>query len=185
METMHKPDTLARELTKTEIDIAVAQIVDRLMRYATCAHEIYLEQEGGEISLDYQDHESYKMFCNSHGIPVGVHPLWDEAIEVCEVSIMAKYVKKWVSGKLDSEECAEIYFVADAISEFDLGWVFLDQPSFFYQAGQDAKKAQMDNVESFFRVGTRKSPGSKSRALSHKKHGRGIASKFLHATETT
>lgn len=177
METMHKPDAIARELTKTEVDIAVAQIVDRLMRLAICAEEIYLEQENGNIEPDYQDHESYKGFCESHGIPIGVHPMWHDAIMVSEVPMMAKYVKRWVSGRLDSEECAEIYFVADAISEFDLGWVFLDQASFLYHREQSS--AYRNNVLQFFKIGTRNAGGVKSYKLSKDKWGRGIASRFL------
>jgi hypothetical protein len=166
METINEPKLATRELTKTEIDIAVAQIADRLMRFVRFAEDInrhndkILDQDDEREDLklvDYHVKTSWSRFAELHNIPDGVHPMFDEALTTHNVKDVSAHIRKWVRGILSPEDCDILITYASIWNEYDLGWVFMDSPSFYYQGDACIEK---ENFAKFLEIGSRNYKGN-------------------------
>jgi len=130
METIDEPKPATRELTKTEIDIAVAQIADRLTR----AVQFAIALDECEEDFDESDPACpvVRKYRDRFSIPEGVHPMVWERPTPDAVDGIRKHIRKWVRGLLPANECALIYLESVEMDEYDISWVFMEEPSFFY-----------------------------------------------------
>jgi len=163
---MHKPEAPSRELTKTEIDIAVAQIVDRLTRVIRFADDVNRHNRAVEdgaqsisekVYVEYDDPKSWAQFAEKHDIPDGVHPMFCEALSMDDIKDVSTYVRRWVRGILSPHDCAVLVMYADIWNEYDLGWVFMEKPSFNYRGDECV---QDENFEQFKSIGSRNYKGN-------------------------
>ena len=162
METIDKPEAHSRELTKTEIDIAVAQINDRLVRVVKFAEDINtyndsIEDDDSEALVSYQEPSSWSSFAAKHDIPDGVHPLFCEAIRMDEIKDVSAHIRKWVRGILSRDDCELLVLYACQWNEYDFGWVFMGTPSFYYTS---KKEAHTENHKRFVEIGSRNYKGN-------------------------
>lgn len=130
METIDKPESNTRELTKTEVDIAVAQIADRLTRVIEFANSLAECDEDWD-SLD-ADSPTVAKYRAQFSIPEGVHPMADECAPRSTIKAVGKLIRKWVRGELSKDACAMMYLESVEVFEYDISWVFMEEPSFFY-----------------------------------------------------
>ena len=166
METINEPKLATRELTKTEIDIAVAHIADRLTRVIRFAEDInrhndsmpddVVDNESG-ASVGYHSPSSWAVFAAKYDIPEGVHPMFDEALRIDEIKDVSAYIRKWVRGNLSRHDCELLVLYASEWNEYDLGWVFMERPGFNYSAKSDA---DIENRMRFVEIGSRNYKGS-------------------------
>jgi len=130
METINEPKLATRELTKTEIDIAVAQIADRLMRVHQFSNAL------DQCMEDYNDEDPecpvFRKYRDRFGIPEGVHPMVEERAPRSYLKTVEKLIRKWVRGELSRDSCAMMYLESVEVFEYDISWVFMEEPSFFY-----------------------------------------------------
>jgi hypothetical protein len=152
MGTSYKPEAPVRELTKTEIDIAVAQIVDRLTRVIRFANDVAKELEDSEDeTLD--ESKAFTVFAEKHGIPEGVHPCPWERPQIHKIKDISKHVRKWVKGELSPADCDALHADAMEWGEYDIGFVFLGQPSFYYDEARCVDVSEV--AKKFTSVGSR------------------------------
>ena len=166
METIHKSEASVRELTKTEIDIAVAQIVDRLTRVIRFAEDInrhndavsddVVDNESG-ASVGYHSPSSWAVFAAKYDIPEGVHPMFDEALRIEKIKDVSAYIRKWVRGNLSRHDCELLLLYASEWNEYDFGWVFMESPNFNYSSKSNA---DLENRKRFVEIGSRNYKGN-------------------------
>jgi len=166
METIDKPGPITRELTKTEIDIAVAQIADRLTRVIRFAEDINRHNDAvsDDVADDksgpfvgYHNPSSWAEFAAKHDIPHGVHPLFDEALRIDEIKDVSAHIRKWVRGNLSRHDCELLVLYASEWNEYDFGWVFMESPGFNYSNKSDAG---LENRKRFVEIGSRNYKGN-------------------------
>jgi hypothetical protein len=151
MDTKTKASENHRELTKTEIDLAAAQIKDRLYRLLNCQDDI-VESWDSLDDGNFDDRENERMFKAKYDIPEDVFLFYE-----CD-SRFAKEVEQWIkpfaAGQL-TEELIRLEIIDDAMemNEYDYGWVFLGIHVNFYdiENGIDIDDADKEIVE----IGTR------------------------------
>lgn len=166
METINKPELAARELTKTEIDIAVAQITDRLTRVIRFAEDInrrndavpddVADDESGPF-VGYDNPLSWAEFAAKYDIPEGVHPLFNEALRIDEIKDVSAHIRKWVRGNLSRHDCELLVLYASEWNEYDFGWVFMESPGFYYS---NKNAAGLENAKRFVEIGSRNYKGN-------------------------
>ena len=158
MGTSHKPEAPVRELTKTEIDIAVAEIVDRLTRTIRFANDVAKELEDSEDD-NIDESKVFAAFAEKYGIPEGVHPCPWERAPIHKFKDISKHVRKWVKGELSPNDCQAIHDDAMDFEEYDIGFVFLGQPSFYYDEERRVDVAEV--AAKFTSVGSRNYKGKR------------------------
>jgi hypothetical protein len=154
MDTQTKASENHRELTKTEIDLAAAQIKDRFYRLLNCQDDIVkswnLSSDLGEDIIDDEesDQAHERRFRAKYDIPEDVS-LFSE----CD-SRLAKEVEQWIkpfaAGQLTEELIRlEIISMAMEMDEYDYAWVFLGIHANFYdkENGIDIKDADKEIIE--------------------------------------
>ena len=117
METTTETNQANRELTKTEIQIVIAQVQDRLMRVAKAQTELIKNLE-----LQYPEEETKTKLRKKYDIPKGVHlfiagvdaALLDYAVKACKLYIVA-----FVHGKQTKETLDHLFFFFDEVGECD------------------------------------------------------------------
>ena len=149
METTTETHQANRELTKTEIQIVVAQIQDRLMRVAK-AQKDYIEDielhwlrhpsdQKGKIDK-YPEEEKKTQLRKKYDIPEGVH-LFMDGVDSALLGFDAKackpYIMAFVSGKLTKETLDHLLFFFEEVGECDYGWILVERPIGFYDAPSD------------------------------------------------
>ena len=159
METSNKPEAPVRELTKTEVDLSVAEIVDRLTRTIQFANDVLKEMESDFDDDGYPDESVvFAKHAERHGIPDGVHPLWQECAPIHKIKDVSKHVRKWVKGVLSPDDCEAIYIDAMVWDEYDIGFVFLGEPSFYYSK---KRVESSETQKKFISVGSRNYSGKR------------------------
>lgn len=158
MGTSHKPEAPVRELTKTEIDIAVAEIVDRLTRTIRFANDVAKELEDSEDD-NIDESKVFAAFAEKYGIPEGVHPCPWERAPIHKIKDISKHVRKWVKGQLSPSDCQIIHDEAMHVWEYDVGFVFLGEPSFYYDEARCVDVAEV--AAKFTSVGSRNYKGKR------------------------
>jgi hypothetical protein len=144
MDTQTKTNKNNRELTKTEIELAAAEIKDRLHRLLKC--QDILSNSDYEGDLGYQSAEL--KLREEYQIPEDVY-LFSE----CD-SRWAKEVEQWIkpfaAGQL-TEELIQLEIIDRAmeIDEYDYAWVFLGIHANFYdkENGIDIDDADKEIIE--------------------------------------
>ena len=173
METTTETNPANRELTATEIKIAIAQIEDRLMRLAKAQAELTEFCGDGEcaeynrmmtgIPEDQCNDENEKIINEKtrnlrakYEIPDAVH-LFYEGMESAFLPEVAKrckpHLSAWVKGKLTSDQCEDIYFFFEEFEQADWGWIMLECPLGYYypQFNIDQKSILLEMIS----IGTR------------------------------
>lgn len=136
METTTEAGKYYRELTKTEIEIATAQIIDRITRLCKAAKEfddwLDVDSNESESAADKRKEE----IAAKYDIPDGVNFYLDEnGLKVAEVQRLKPFVKRWVEGSLYPEEIQDLVFYFSECDEIDFTWAFLEKPSYYYDSG--------------------------------------------------
>lgn len=170
METTTETHQNNRELTSTEIKIAIAQIEDRLIRLAKSQAELTEFCGDGEC-VEYeklmagvpenQCNDESKRIINKkscdlrakYDIPDGVYLFCAGLTKTDPISKLKLYLSSWVKGKLTEEDCDEIHFYFEDIREADWGWIMLERPLGYYDApsDEDQNAIKMEMVS----IGTR------------------------------
>ena len=165
METTTETNPNNRELTTTEIQIAIAQIQDRLTRYVKAERELYkLLEEYCDTNSDDAGFDEYEKSAKEkirikYDIPDSVF-LWglardDEPCSLTHVNEFVKpYVSAFVKGKLDEESLSAVRMFFDEVDEYDYGWILIERPFCYYQAG--GQHADSEEIEAeITQIGTR------------------------------
>lgn len=149
MDTQTEADKNNRELTKTEVELAAAEIKDRLHRLLECqdAIEKYWDLLDERVEEDHDDEEARRRFREKYQIPVDVS-LFSE----CD-SRWAKEVEQWIkpfaAGQL-TEDLIQLEIIDHAmeIDEYDYAWVFLGIHANFYdkENGIDIEDADKEII---------------------------------------
>jgi hypothetical protein len=153
METTTEASPSNRELTPTEIKIAIAQIEDRLMRLAKAQSE--LTKFYYDDATRYESSgEKIKELRKKYEIPDGVF-IFEAAsggsafTTDCKADIKS-YLASWVRGRLTKDQCQDIYWYFEEIREADWGWIMLERPLGYYDApsddDQDAIRLEMESI---------------------------------------
>lgn len=127
METTTETSQNNRELTKTEIKIAIAQIEDRLDRWIKAAHIVRNSWESGDEAEITEEHARQK-----YDIPYGVCLFPLEAAWDCDKELFMKFAKWWLKGELDENSFNLFTFHFGEIVEVEYFWVLMDQPGYWY-----------------------------------------------------
>jgi hypothetical protein len=149
METTTETNQANRELTKTEIQIVIAQVQDRLMRVAKAQTELIKDiklhwlqhpiDEEGERD-EYPEEERKTKLRKKYDIPEGVHLFMDgvdSALLDSEAKACKPYIVAFVHGKLTKETLDHLFFFFDEVGECDYGWILVERPIGFYDAVSD------------------------------------------------
>ena len=147
METQTQTNQNHRELTKTEIKIASAQIEDRLERILAAQRELDRLScgQGKYARIHKMPEEQYgrafndvrKKILDKYEIPRGVYAFYqgdaDFTRDKSALRGLFKMIPHFVAGAL-TEGFIDHHLIYRCleIDELDYGWVFLDCPMFFY-----------------------------------------------------
>ena len=134
METTTETHQNNRELTTTEIKIAIAQIEDRLMRVAKAQSELKGIAEGDD------EKEFAAKLRTKYDIPEGVHlffggvgvTLTKNNVKTCKPHLAA-----FVRGKLTEDGISDLMFYFEECAECDYGWILIERPMGFYDQPSD------------------------------------------------
>jgi hypothetical protein len=161
METATNGSIDTRELTKTEIEIAAAQIADRFVRYVSAIqqHEEWCIERDAEEKDDKRIMDSINDARSRHDIPAGVAFLCVECqFTQSDVNGFKKWFRYWVAGTLTQEDMDDMHFYFAECDEIDFCWVFMDKPSFYYswQTGEKPHGFDLNAlIREWFEVGMR------------------------------
>jgi hypothetical protein len=146
METTTETNQANRELTKTEIQIVVAQIQDRLMRVAKAQRDYIEDIElhwlqhpiDEDVERDkYPEEEKKNQLRKKYDIPEGVHLFMDgvdSALLDSDAKACKPYIVAFVHGKLTKETLDHLLFFFEEDGECDYGWILVERPIGFYDA---------------------------------------------------
>lgn len=125
---------MTNDLTAPQMDVLEAVIKERLRRILLAQDEIMTV--AAEFDWDEDEKFSSASFAiaDRYDIPrLALHP--DVACE-CDSRFALqteKLIRPWVRGKMSKQDVlSQIITAADAVEEYDYGWVFLDTPMGFY-----------------------------------------------------
>jgi hypothetical protein len=175
METIDKPESHTRELTKTEIDIAVAQIADRLKRFFAfynaalnafedTAREFYdpdstTEEELMELKANQAWNTELKGLSEEYQVPIETVVVVDGFIDERHFKGTVSKARRWVKGQMSPEELTTMWEEAVDLYHYNIGWVLMESPSFGRH--QDEKGSDESVFLKFMEIGCRNHSGSK------------------------
>lgn len=134
METATETYQHNRELTPTEIKIAIAQIEDRLMRVAKAQDEVWKLSENLETEAEIDNLKTNLR--KKYDIPKEVHLFGDEEGEFKTFLPQAKkHIAAFVRGELDDLTFSDLYFYFEECRECDYPWILIEKPAGFYSSG--------------------------------------------------
>lgn len=174
METATETSQNHRELTATEIKIAIAQIEDRMMRVAKAQSELTFfiggdaEQSECDKLINAVPEERLKeeeeIVINKkstdlrvkYDIPEGVH-IFNNACDCALLKETAKkyisYISSFVKGKLTEDAAWGMILYFEEFSECDYGWILIERPMGFYN---QPSRDDMDDIQKeIISIGTR------------------------------
>ncbi len=148
-----------------------------MTRYVKAERELYAllskwgdDREGQEDEEQYEteycayEKSMFKKIREKHDIPDTVF-MWGlsryaEPVPLTEMNAFAKpYIAAFVKGKLTEEAKDDLFWFFDEVNEYDYGWILIEQPFCYYEAG--GQHADSEEIEAeITRIGTR----SKSKA---------------------
>ena len=149
MEAATQTNQNHRELTPSEIKIAIAQIEDRLMRVAKAQKE--LSKLSDKLSLALEEMESTEPECiafresedemalaekeielrEKYEIPQSVF-LFEQGMDVSAAGDCKKHISAFVRGKLTENEFLYLQYFFEDVAEADWGLILLEQPFYYY-----------------------------------------------------
>ena len=151
METTTEAHQHNRELTTTEIKIAIAQIEDRLMRVVNAQNDLwkfpfseeetYEEAETKNESLKNSLRQKYDLPNKVHIFGCGID---DEGGYFQFANQCKKHISAFVKGELTERGFADLYFFFEEVLECDYGFILIDKPIGFYGAGGEG--CQVDEI---------------------------------------
>ena len=152
MDTETKAGKNHRELTKTEIDLAAAQIKDRLYRLLNCQDAIRKSWDlSDDLSEEETDNErNTRLFKEKYDIPKDVFLYIEECNSAWAKENVVQWIKPFAAGQLTEELIRlEITDFAMDINEFDYHWVFLGIHANVYDIknGIDIKDGDKEIIE--------------------------------------
>ena len=175
MGTSYKSEALVRELTKTEIDIAVAQIADRLTRFLSfrVAAAYSFEEKDREFfpTDSTSDEELQELKLNEawnleiaklrdeFQIPDGMCELIDGHTVSPSIGKTVSKARKWVKGIMSPGDLSIVWEEAIDIYDYNIGWVFMETPTFGKHV--DEGKSDEGAFLKFMEIGCRNFIGSK------------------------
>lgn len=175
MGTSHKSEAPVRELTKTEIDIAVAQIADRLTRFLNFrgaaaysfeekAREFFppdstSDEELQELKLNEAWNLEIAKLRDEFQIPDGMCKLIDGHAASPNIIKTVSIARKWVKGIMSPGDLSLIWEKAIDIYDYNIGWVFMETPTFGSHAGEG--ESDEGAFLKFMEIGCRNFIGSK------------------------
>jgi hypothetical protein len=144
MDTKTETNKNNRELTKTEIELAAAEIKDRLHRLLEC--QDMLSNSDYEGDLGYQSAEL--KLREKYQIPAEVRLFEEDCYSRCAKQV-DRWIKPFVAGQL-SEDLIELEIIGLAMEmdEYDYPWVFLGVHGNFYdtETGIDIEDADKEII---------------------------------------
>jgi hypothetical protein len=117
-------------------------------------------RECEDEALDYKNPDSWRSHAERFNIPEGVHPLFDECPGMEMFKREEKRIRRWVKGEYSKDECALMYLEAMNVWEYDIAWVFMEDPSFYYS---DRLIDLKQSCLRFCDIGSRNYKGNKAR----------------------
>jgi hypothetical protein len=157
MDTQTKTGENHRELTKTEIDLAAAQIKDRLYRLLNCKDAILKSWDSeshqdnlSEEELNILDQENERMFREKYDIPQDVNLYVGSCNTQWAKENIVQWIKPFAAGQLTEDLIEhEINGYAMDINEFDYHWVFLGIHGNVYdtKSGIDTEDGDREIIE--------------------------------------
>ena len=144
MDTQTEADKNNRELTKTEVELAAAEIKDRLHRLLECQDML--------SKADYDGDEGYQStqlkLRQKYQIPSEVRLFEEDCYSICAKQV-DRWIKPFVAGQL-SEDLIELEIIGHAMEmdEYDYPWVFLGVHGNFYdtETGIDIEEADKEII---------------------------------------
>jgi len=86
-------------------------------------------------------------------IPDGVHLFYqgmESAVTPQEAKGCKPHLSAWVKGKLTADQCVDIYYYFEEMSQADWGWIMLERPLGYYDApsddDEDAIRMEMESI---------------------------------------
>jgi hypothetical protein len=150
METTAETNHANRELTSTEIQIAIAQIEDRLMRVAKAQSELAAITEGDD------EKELEAKLRTKYDIPEGVYLFFwgvDAALTKDDAKTCKPHLAAFVKGKLTEQGMWDLIYYFEEYAECDYGWIMVERPMGFY--GQPSDNDMDDVRREIESIGTR------------------------------
>jgi hypothetical protein len=140
METTTETNQANRELTTTEIQIAIAQIKDRLMRVAKAQSEL------GGIAEEDDEKEFAAKLRAKYDIPELVYLFAADCsgLGKDDVKNCMPHIASFVKGKLTEDGISDLIFFFEELAECDYGWILAERPMGFYNDQTTAD--HMDDV---------------------------------------
>lgn len=172
METITKAGQTIRELSKTEVQIAVAQITDRLVKEVSLITSLdkFIERDDKGIACSdtptQSDSDKLESMWNDvvnlekakhdidDDVASSIVELHGEHVRKHEVPFIKRIIPWWVNGELSQDEADYLFFYFDAWHELDFGWVFLDRSSYYY-SDKITSEERDEIVKEFISIGTR------------------------------
>ena len=138
METTTEASPTNRELTATEIKIAIAQIEDRLIRVAKAQTELLSKEKADSEDTALEDNEENcrrTVLRKKYEIPTGVHLFsgFESAMTTSGTSQCKQHINAFVRGKMTDNQFSDLYFFFEEFAECDYGWVLIEKPMFNYK----------------------------------------------------
>ena len=161
METTAKTHQNNRELTPSEIKIAIAQIEDRLMRVAKAQSELSEIAECDDESDDGNEflvkvNEFSEKLRAKYDIPEGVHlfhPCENGPLTKSDTTTCKPHITAFVRGKMTEQGMSDLLFYFEECAECDYGWVLVERPMGFY--GQPRSGDAGEIIAEIKSIGTR------------------------------
>jgi hypothetical protein len=174
METATETNQNNRELTATEIKIAIAQIEDRLMRVVNAQSDLTYFVSGGseqseldklmnEVTEELQWAEEERIINKKsielrarYDIPEGVH-IFHADLDCALIKETSKkfisYISSFVKGKLTEDAAWGMILFFEEFAECDYGWILIERPMGFYN---QPSREDMDDIQNeIISIGTR------------------------------
>lgn len=107
-----------------------------------------------------------------YDIPKGVYLFYkgiESAITPQEANRCKPHLSAWVKGKLTEDQCNDIYFYFEEMSQADWGWIMLERPLQYYDAAHDddQESIRLDDDQEAIRL-EMESIGTRSRSKNNK-----------------
>lgn len=117
------------------------------MRYAQACHMHF------HIPTDAKTDHTQEECLEKYSIPEGVELMLDGWVpSKTYLNLWRPFIIDWVKGRFTLKECKTVLCFLGEDYEIDWGWVFMEEPCFFY----DEERLQDDLLkEKFLKIGTR------------------------------
>ena len=133
METTTETYQHNRELTTTEIKIAIAQIEDRLMRAAKAQDDYWKLSEN--LKTDLEEENLITSIRYKYDIPKEVYLFSSEVNHKACFLRAKKHIAAFVKGELDDSTFSDLCFYFGECYECDYPWILIEKPAGFYGSG--------------------------------------------------